>query len=444
MPVAMKPAIPDILSVWPLRHTVVFPDAVHIVRDTRPACHAAITEASLTEHRLCLFAAQRDAADDEPAAEAFHCVGTIAMIMRIGSLAAGGSRAMVQGLCRVRIQQLRVEASGYHARWEVLEERTSSGATEIADLVRVVRDKVEKLWALMPSRDPELPGRVRQTDAPGPLAHLIAAELPLDVPECQAILELDDAAERLRRVSDRLDEALNPSARLDTVARLEQLERVYEAQFPGHDPQKIKAFVTAAAMYRNMTMPAQAIPLYEKILAIRQATESQPSRARVETLNDLSIVLAVVGRHLDATAPAEEMVAILKKHYPGEQAALYSGLNTLAGCARMLGRHAEAERSWLEILALVESGFAARKESVAATYNNLGSLYVTMKDYLRGEQALSRALSLKRELYGEEHPDVGLTLYNLAYLYECLGQTEKASATRSQAVQMMGRNPTGN
>src|SRR6266700_6423377 len=136
----MKSAIPDILSVWPVRHVVVFPDAVHIVRDTRPACHAAITEASQAEHRLCLFAVQRDTADDEPAAEAFHGVGTIAMIMRTGSLAAGGSRVMVQGLCRARIQQLRVEPSGYHARFEVIEERTASGATESADMVRAVRD----------------------------------------------------------------------------------------------------------------------------------------------------------------------------------------------------------------------------------------------------------------------------------------------------------------
>jgi tetratricopeptide (TPR) repeat protein len=444
---AMKPAVPGavpkVLAVWPVRHVVVFPYAIQVVRDTRSDCLEAIAKAVESEHRLCMFAAQRTPDDERPDPDSLYRVGTVAMIMRTGRLPGGGLRVMVQGLRRARIQRLTVDASGYQARVDLIEERAPSRSTEVADLVRSVRAKVQKLWAQTPPADPGMSLYLQQAEDPGPIADIVVPSLDLDVADGQALLELDDPMERLRRVGDRLDEALDPAASLDTVARLEKLERIYEAQFPGNDPEKIAAFMTAAQTYRRMRMPAQAVPLYEKVLAIRRATETQPSRAIVETMGELSMVLAVVGKHQEAMAPLNEMVAILKKHFPTEQAALYSALNNLAGCARCLGRDAEAEQSWLEILQLAESGFAARRESVAATYHQLASLYVTTKDYKRAEDAFSRALSLKRQIFGDGHPEVGLTLYNLAYLYEQLGQAEKGAATRAEAIRLLGRDPLG-
>ena len=232
----MKPgipdAIPDVLAVWPVRHVVVFPDAVQVLRDTRPTCLEAIAKALGSEHRLCMFVAQRNSDDDEPGPESLYHVGTVAMIMRTERLPAGGLGVMVQGLCRARIQRLSVDASGYQARVDVLKDRAPSRSTDVADLVRSVRAKLEKFWALTPPADPALLDYLRQTDHPGPIAHLVVPGLHLDVADGQELLELDDPTERLRRVGDRLDAALDPAGRLDTVAELEKLRADLRSAVP--------------------------------------------------------------------------------------------------------------------------------------------------------------------------------------------------------------------
>jgi tetratricopeptide (TPR) repeat protein len=227
----------------------------------------------------------------------------------------------------------------------------------------------------------------------------------------------------------------------DIEGKLVELVQLYEAKYPGDAPEKITAFEAAAKTYRQIGKPAKAVPLYEKILEIRKATEKTPSVERVNTLSDLSMVYAVVERYDDAATILSELIKLLTSYYPDDGAALYSAMNSLAACYQGLKKYSEAEKAYLNILKLDSTVLKARKKSIAATYHNLGVLYYQTKDFAKSEHMLLTALSLKKQLWGPSHTDVGLTLRTLANTYRLRGQTQKATQLKAEADAILGDEP---
>ncbi len=222
----------------------------------------------------------------------------------------------------------------------------------------------------------------------------------------------------------------------EVARKVEELLRACEAQYPGDSLEKAAAFRTAAETYLKLRLPARAVPLYERTLAMLKATESRPSVERLATLDALASTYAACGRHRDALAPIEEAIAILTKHFPERPAELYSAMSHLAGTHLGLEQYDSAEKILLDCLSLASTVLKARKDAIAATHHQLGALYFQKGDYLRAEKSLSLALALKKELFGEVHPQVGMTLNNLAAVYTLLGHPS-ASLMAEEARRML-------
>lgn len=225
----------------------------------------------------------------------------------------------------------------------------------------------------------------------------------------------------------------------DIERRLVELIKLYETTYPGNASEKLPALVTAATTYRQIGMPAKAIPLYERILTIQIAMEKAPSVERVNTLSDLATVYAVTERYSDAVSTLTELVKLLRRYYPEDGAALYSAMNGLAACYQGMKRYSEAEVAFLNILALADTVFKAHKKSIAATYHNLGILYYQTKKFKESDAMLLKALALKKQLWGPSHPDVGLTLRSMANMYRLRGQLESAAKLKTEADAILGQ-----
>ncbi len=221
----------------------------------------------------------------------------------------------------------------------------------------------------------------------------------------------------------------------ELVKKVEELLRVYE-QYPGDAPEKVAAFRKAAETYLKLRLPAKAVPIYERVLAILKVIEKHPSVERLATLDALATTYAACGRHRDCLASIAEAIAILKAHFPDRTEDLYSAMNNLASTHLGLEQYDSAEKIFLECLSLSDTVLNARKESIAATHHQLGALYFQKGDYLRAEKSLSLALTLKKQLYGDSHPQVGMTLNNLAALYTLLGHPS-ASLMAEDAQRML-------
>src|SRR3954466_15943532 len=97
--------IPGVLPVLPLKDTVVFPYIILPLSVGRDKSVLAVDRA-LSESRVIMLVAQRDAAADTPGEADLFEIGTAAVIMRMLKLPDGRIRILVQGLSRARVQHI--------------------------------------------------------------------------------------------------------------------------------------------------------------------------------------------------------------------------------------------------------------------------------------------------------------------------------------------------
>src|SRR5215475_6932076 len=88
--------IPDKLPVLPLPDTVVFPYMILPLFVNREKGAKAVDQA-LSENRMILLVAQKNATVDDPKPEDLHSFGTVSVIMRMLKLPDGRVRILVQG-----------------------------------------------------------------------------------------------------------------------------------------------------------------------------------------------------------------------------------------------------------------------------------------------------------------------------------------------------------
>jgi len=192
--------IPDVLSILPLRGTVVFPKAVVPLAAGRPASVRLIQEA-LQGSRIIGTVLQRNSSEDEPRIQGLHSIGTAAVIHKALQQPDGTLRLVVQGLGRFRIVEGVQETPFLRARIQHIADAAPSTTLEVEALARNVTALFQKVVMLSPTLPDELASFVGTAEGPGALADLIAASLPtLPVTLRQGLLETLGVAERLQRL----------------------------------------------------------------------------------------------------------------------------------------------------------------------------------------------------------------------------------------------------
>lgn len=224
--------LPDALPILPIRDLVVFPHMLAPLAIARPPSMRALGFA-LAHDRLVLLLAQRDP-DAEPDPEALYDLGTVGMVMRARPCKDGSKRALVQGLMRARVERVETRDGLLIASVaRVREAARGPLSLEAASLVRTTRELVDQLVRTGRSVGGDVLPIAAGVSDPARLANLLAANLPLEVREAQAVLELGDPVARLRLVSDLLRREVG---RVGTRAKLQSraLERMARSEREYH------------------------------------------------------------------------------------------------------------------------------------------------------------------------------------------------------------------
>ncbi|HEX3128720.1 MAG TPA: endopeptidase La [Thermoanaerobaculia bacterium] len=195
--------IPDVLPVLPLKDTVVFPYIILPLSVGRDKSVLAVDRA-LAESRVIMLVAQRDSAIDNPGEGELYDMGTAAVIMRMLKLPDGRIRILVQGLSRARIHHISQVDPYLQAKIERIDEPRPPVGLETEALMRSVKESLDRAVTLGKSISPEVMVIAANLEDPGRLADLAASNLELKIGEAQAVLEVLDPLERLRRVSDQI------------------------------------------------------------------------------------------------------------------------------------------------------------------------------------------------------------------------------------------------
>ncbi len=194
--------VPEELPVLPLRDTVLFPNSFMPLAVARESSVRLIDEAVATGSLISVFT-QREAGQDEPLKDDLHPVGTASHIHKMFKLPDGSLRVIVQGLARVRLDELITTEPYLKARISEAVERTGDAdKLEIDALQRNIKANFQQIVSLSALMSDDLQTLAVSITEPGRLADFIASNLgSISTQMKQEVLETLDVRARLDQLN---------------------------------------------------------------------------------------------------------------------------------------------------------------------------------------------------------------------------------------------------
>ncbi len=192
--------VEDRMPLLPLRDVVLFPYMTTPLLVGRVASVNAI-ESAVQRDRI-LFATSQVRSDDvDPTRDDLHKVGTIVRILQLFRLPDGTMRVLVEGLCRARIKRFLSSEDFFLVKLELAPDE-SPDTNELEALMRSVLASFNEYVHLNRRISDDVLLTANNITDPNTLAFSIASHLLVKVPTKQEILELDDAAARLKKLGE--------------------------------------------------------------------------------------------------------------------------------------------------------------------------------------------------------------------------------------------------
>ncbi|QNI35403.1 endopeptidase La [Edaphobacter albus] len=226
------------LPMMPIRDMVIFPHMMTPFVVGRESSVRALEEA-LSGDRKIFLATQHDASVDEPTADDIYATGTIGNIVQSVKMPDGNIKVLVEGVERARSVEVN-DSDGFFVA-TVRTGKTQLEATpQVEQLMQRVHSLFEQYVKLQQSLNYETMAASVRLDEPSKLADTIAANLQLPIEEKQQLLEVFDPEQRLARVADVLDLAIE-KLNMDRTIQSRVKRQMEKAQKEYYLNEKIKA-----------------------------------------------------------------------------------------------------------------------------------------------------------------------------------------------------------
>jgi len=191
-------AVPDELPILPLRDTVLFPNSFMPLAVARESSVRLIDEA-ISQGKLIGVFTQRDASVEEPQQSDLYDVGTASLIHKMFKLPDGSLRLIVQGLERLRLEEVKETQPYLRARvTPAVEALREDDRLEIDALLRNIKTNFQQVVSLSPLLSDDLQTLATNITEAGRLADFIASSLTtIATPIKQEVLETLDVRARM-------------------------------------------------------------------------------------------------------------------------------------------------------------------------------------------------------------------------------------------------------
>src|SRR2546430_5972363 len=206
---------PSVLPVLGLSDIVIFPGMVApLLVDTAQSIR--LIDDVVEGDRLLGLVLQRKPELDTPTPEELHDFGCAARVLKLLKFPDNTVRVLVEGLWRIRITGYESQTPYLRAKIDVLKD-VFQESVEVTALARNAHRQFQEIIKLTPALSDQVKIAALNTEAPGPLTDLIAANLNLNLEERQKLLEINDVKERLLRLKPLMErelEVLNLSTKI--------------------------------------------------------------------------------------------------------------------------------------------------------------------------------------------------------------------------------------
>lgn len=226
------------LPMMPIRELVIFPHMMMPFVVGRESSVRALEEA-LTGDRKIFLATQHDASVDEPSADDIYEVGVIGNIVQNVRMPDGNVKVLVEGIERAKTLELN-DDDGFFVATVKTGRNSLTMTPQVEQLMQRVQNLFEQHLKLQQSLNYETAVASARTDDATKLADTIAANLQLSVDEKQELLNIFDPVERLSKIADVLDIAIE-KLNVDRTVQSRVKRQMERAQKEYYLNEKIKA-----------------------------------------------------------------------------------------------------------------------------------------------------------------------------------------------------------
>jgi len=185
----------------------------------------------------------------------------------------------------------------------------------------------------------------------------------------------------------------------------------------------------------------QAELLGRAALKEAEAPGSNP-RMVEQSLSTLSHALSRLGKHEEAIALGQRLVAIRTKQYGADDPATGLALHNNAQFLILQGDLAAAEKIELRALAIFQKKLGAEHFNTAVALHNMGAIYLKQEKFKDAEKYLRQALTAKEKALKPGNLSIAHTLDNLAIALDGQGRQIEAERARKRAAGIRQRAQT--
>ena len=179
---------------------------------------------------------------------------------------------------------------------------------------------------------------------------------------------------------------------------------------------------------------ADARPLYERALSIREARLGPDHPVTAISLNNLANVLHGQGELAAARAMHERALAVREAHLGADHHTTVSSLGNLANVLRDQGDLEGARRLHERALAISEARLGIDHPDTAWSLSSLAEVLADQGDLEGARRLHERALAISQARLGPDHPDTAWTLNSLAIVLAAQGDLAAARPLYERAL----------
>lgn len=196
--------IPDILSILPLRNTVLFPGVVIPITVGRDKSIKLVKEAYKGSKTIGVVS-QKDMSVEDPTFDQLNKVGTVANIIKILQMPDGNTTVIIQGKQRFKlIEEVQIEPY-FKAKVERFsEDKPKTSSKEFKALISSIKELALQIIQLSPNLPSEAGIAIKNIESPTFLVNFISSNLALELEAKQDLLEMKDFVKRAKLLLEHL------------------------------------------------------------------------------------------------------------------------------------------------------------------------------------------------------------------------------------------------
>ncbi len=200
--------MPEVLSILPLRNTVLFPGVVIPITVGRDKSIKLIREA-YKGNKIIGVVAQTDVSIEDPVFEDLNRVGTVAYIIKMLQMPDGNTTVIIQGKKRFNLEEQIQSEPYFKARISPFAEiPLVKKDKEFTALISSLRELSNQIIQLSPNIPSEASFALKNIESSSFLINFICSNMNADVSEKQRMLEVADLKQRAQLVLEHLTREL--------------------------------------------------------------------------------------------------------------------------------------------------------------------------------------------------------------------------------------------